>query len=426
MKRRDVIKALGASAVALPAGAYISPLNAQTSYTGKVLFSIYAAGGIDQSSWVDPRMNPAINTYATPGSRADIGVAGNIRFAPLANNAAFWQKYARHTLVLNGLDFRTIDHGAGTIAGASGRLERGYPTLAELFAFNHGRGLPMRWLNEGAVFTSPVGLVPPTPMPSAANFRSLLLPNASYGDNTFMKQGDVDKVLAARAERMRAMKSSGTLTPRKAAVADQFLAAAESRALLARVAAFMPAQIDFKYSSAHVGLIAAQAGITASVHISSGGFDTHFNHTPAVSASLTRLYDTIDFIWTTAAKLNLDRRLIVRVYTDFGRTLLTNNDGKDHYRIGSEIIMEADAPWANRVVGASGPLHQQARINRRTGQLTTSADPDAIVLTPTHVHDALRRYMNLSADARFDLQVPDRERIDLFNPSIATGYPTMT
>jgi hypothetical protein len=38
----------------------------------------------------------------------------------------------------------------------------------------------------------------------------------------------------------------------------------------------------------------------------------------------------------------------------------------------------------------------------------------------------MRRYLGIeTTDPRFDLKVPAAERIDLFNPAAATGYPTM-
>ena len=43
---------------------------------------------------------------------------------------------------------------------------------------------------------------------------------------------------------------------------------------------------------------------------------------------------------------------------DFGRTNFYNDgNGKDHWPIGSYMIMEKDAPWGNRVVGLTDELH---------------------------------------------------------------------
>jgi uncharacterized protein (DUF1501 family) len=427
MDRRDFFKLLGATGVTIPWWGYIPVAGAQaaTLYTGKVLINIHASGGIDQSSWVDPRNDPTINNYAQAGTIRPVGAAGNIRFAPIGNNATFFTAYAPHMLVINGLHSETNDHGAGTQANATGRLDMGYPTLNELHAARHGKGLPMPWLNQGG-FMNSVGLAPPTPVPNGNSFRALLTPNSASATNDFMKQQDLDKVLAARAERMAAFKANPATLPRFAGVSDQFLAASESRALLARVAQFLPATFDPNFGNAHVALIAAQAGITSTVQLSSGGFDTHSNNEQGVTNNLPRLLNMVDFIFQQATQLNMTNRIMVRVYSEFGRTALNNQNGKDHWSVGSSIILEANAPWANRVFGASGPRHQRLRINPTTGAVVADAAAPGVTITPRHVHDAMRRYLGIeTTDPRFDLKVPAAERIDLFNPAAATGYPTM-
>jgi hypothetical protein len=140
--------------------------------------------------------------------------------------------------------------------------------------------------------------------------------------------------------------------------------------------------------------------------------------------NLTRMWNMVDFIWQTAAQLNITNRLVVRVYSEFGRTALNNDNGKDHWSVGSQLIMAANEPWTNRVVGASGPRHERLRINPRTGAVDMAA---GVTVTPRHIHDAMRRYLDIeTSDPRFNLNVPAAERIDLFSPAMVTNYPTMT
>ena len=57
----------------------------------------------------------------TPGERVinhwaennEIQQAGNIPFAPFANNAAFFEKYHDRMLVINGVDAQTNSHTVG-------------------------------------------------------------------------------------------------------------------------------------------------------------------------------------------------------------------------------------------------------------------------------------------------------------------------
>ena len=100
MQRREFLKLASSCGVVIAPWALIPEAQAQT-YTGRVLINIHAGGGLDQSSWADPRETDAtVNNYAgvTPA-----GMAGNIRFAPMGNNAAFFNAHFRNMLVINGV-----------------------------------------------------------------------------------------------------------------------------------------------------------------------------------------------------------------------------------------------------------------------------------------------------------------------------------
>ena len=421
MQRRDLLKLAGACGVVIPPWALLPQASAQTGpYTGRVLVNIHADGGLDQSSWTDPREKDAsINSYAAAGTPA--GVAGNIRYAPIANNKAFFDAHFRQILVVNGVHSETNGHDEGTRAHATGRLDMGYPNLSELFAFTYGRGMPMPWLNSGG-FRVSAGLVPPTPVPDANAWRALTQPNAASANNDFMKQADLTRVQMVRAERLKALEARGDLLPRSKAVVQEFVGAADSRALLQRVTAVTPANFD-AFTQAHIGLIAAQAGITSTIQLSSGGFDAHDNIDNSYANSLPRLTNLVDYLWQKSADLGLSNRLFVRIYSEFGRTALNNGNGKDHWEVGSQVLMEANPAWGNRVFGASGAKHEQQKINLATG----AVDPAAgLVIKPRHIHAALRRYLNIeTTDPRFNLKVPANEMFDFFNPGVSTGYPNL-
>jgi Protein of unknown function (DUF1501) len=419
MDRRDFLKLVG---TVVPAWSLIPVANAQAPlYAGRILINIHASGGLDASSWTDPReKDAAMNNYAAAGTPA--GLAGTIRYAPMGNNASFFGKYYSNMLVINGVNSETNSHGDGTRTHATGRLDMGYPTMAELFAYTYGQGLPMPWLNAGAYSTS-AGLLPATAVPDQTTFRALVSPNAASATNDFMKQADLNKAFAARAERMRALQASGTLLPKESVLADQFAATGSARALMERVAGFIPATFDTPFTQAHVALIAAQAGITSTIQLASGGFDGHSQLASAYATALPRLTDLIDYIWQKSAALNLSNRIFLRIYSEFGRTPLNAGNGKDHWSVGSQVLMEAAPAWGNRVFGASGPRHEQLKINTATG----AVDPvNGAVIKPRHIHDAVRRYLGFTtSDPKFNLKVPSTENFDFFNPAASTGYPNL-
>jgi hypothetical protein len=237
-----------------------------------------------------------------------------------------------------------------------------------------------------------------------------------------MKQADLTRTQVARAERMKALQARGDLLPRSKVAVEEFLGAADSRALLQRVSQVTPAAFD-SFTQAHIALIAAQAGITSTVQLASGGFDAHSDIDASYANALPRLTNLLDYLWQKSADLGLSARLFVRVYSEFGRTALNTGNGKDHWEVGSQILMEANPTWGNRAFGASGARHAQLKINVASG----AVDPAAgIVIKPRHIHAALRRYLNIeTTDPRFNLKVPANEMFDFFNPAVGTGYPNL-
>lgn len=101
--------------------------------------------------------------------------------------------------------------------------------------------------------------------------------------------------------------------------------------------------------------------------------------------------------------------------SDFGRTPYYNADnGKDHWPIGSYIIMEEQPAWGNRVVGVTDDAHNALKIDPNTLQRD---DSSGIILYPKHVHQALRRHLGLeSFAAARQLSFGPTEDVDLFAP----------
>ena len=417
MDRRDFLKLAGAS---IPAWGMI-PIEskAQSLYTGKLLVNIHADGGISQEYFLDPReVDPTMNSYSA--ARIPAGVAGNIRFGPVAANAAFFARYFNQMLVINGVNSETNSHEDGDRCHAAGTLAMGYPNISELFASVKGASLPFPWMAGGG-FTASVGLSPAAAVPNGNTFLSTISPNTASATQDYMKTSDFKRTLAVRAERLKALEASGGLTPRGKAITAQFAAASDSRALLDRVAQVIPATFD---NQAHVALVAMQAGITTTVQLATGGFDGHGDIANSYQGALPRLTTLIDYIWTRSAQLGISDRILLRVYSEFGRTPgLNSGNGKDHHSIGSQILMEAAPAWGNRVFGAAGPRLQGLKINTATG----AVDPvNGVMITPRHIHTALRKYLGIeTTDPRYALKVPASENFDFFNPNAKTGYPNL-
>ena len=93
----------------------------------------------------------------------------------------------------------------------------------------------------------------------------------------------------------------------------------------------------------------------------------------------------------------VEQLLVVVMGSDFGRTNSYNSQrGKDHWPIGSYIIMEKNQTWTNRVVGLTDELHFPYRLDPHN---LSRNDQDGTIIYPKHVHKALRRYLGIENSA---------------------------
>ena len=155
-------------------------------------------------------------------------------------------------------------------------------------------------------------------------------------------------------------------------------------------------------------MLAFKTGVAVSAELWLGGFDTHTNHDRDHEWLLANLTRSVDYLWEYAEVHGVADRLVVVIGSDFGRTNFYNaGDGKDHWPIGSYIVMEKNQTWTNRVVGETDELHFAYRIDPRT---LRRDDQGGTILYPKHIHKALRRYLGIehSWGGFVSLQANDR------------------
>jgi hypothetical protein len=123
-----------------------------------------------------------------------------------------------------------------------------------------------------------------------------------------------------------------------------------------------------------VALAAYQAGLSVSVSVSMGGFDTHGNHD---ANHLPRLIDFVNgasFAMQEAERMGIADKVAVVMGSDFGRTPGYNNgNGKDHWPISSMMMMGPGIP-GNRVIGGTDERHNLFLIDPVTLQATGRPD----------------------------------------------------
>ena len=406
MRRRTLLKGLLAAAVAAPG--FRLPLVNAADYQGKVFVFVQADGGWDPTSFCDPKTNtrgePVINHWA---ERDDVRQAGNVLYAPFANNAAFFDKYYDRMLVVNGVDAQTNSHTTGIVHNWSGRNSEGYPTLSALLAAHYAPALTLSYLSFGG-YSRTSGLTRFTRIDHPGLLRDIADPARTQRDSKRnVNEADwnaLESYRAATAERRAAAPNLLPGEERHLAFYRSAFTPVGFDGLRAYADALPPEdeleQVeegeDFGSSlrqQAQLTVLAFKTGVAVSADMHLGGFDTHANHDADHEWLLGNLTNSVDYLWDYAEAHGVADRMVVVMGSDFGRTNFYNSvAGKDHWPIGSYVVMEKNQPWTNRVVGETDDLHVAYRIDPHT---LRRDDTGGTILYPKHVHKALRRYLGI-------------------------------
>ena len=408
MKRRTFVKGLLAPAAGAVSGFQL-PLANAADYDGKLFVFVQADGGWDPTSFCDPKTNTpgekAINHWAESG---EIRQAGNLFYADFGNNGEFFEKYYDRMLVINGVDAQTNSHSAGIVHNWSGRVSEGYPSMTALLAAHHAPGLSLSYLSFGG-FSDTASLITYTRVDGADLIRNIATPDIFRWDNSsrYLNQANWETLKTFRAANLARLAAAPQLLPRAARNRRLYGAALSPEATegLKAYANLLPPDDDLEHPEefgdmkselrrqAQLAILAFKARVAVSADLYLGGFDTHSNHDPEHNWLLGNLTDSVDYLWDLAETHEMADRLVVVMGSDFGRTNHYNVDaGKDHWPIGSFIVMEKNQTWTNRVVGETDALHFANKIHPTT---LWRDDSNGTIIHPKHVHKALRRYFGI-------------------------------
>ncbi len=409
MRRRTILKGILAGAAVAGSGLRLPFVHA-ADYTEKLFVFVQADGGWDPTSFCDPKENTpgerVINHWA---ERDEIQEAGNIAYAPFADNKAFFENHHNKMLVINGVDAQTNSHTVGVVHNWSGRAAEGYPTLTALLAAELAPLLPMAYCSFGG-YSETGGLTrytrPTGPVTSVAYPRGDADP---YYEPYFTETAwrAIEEHRATTSERLT---NADGLLPGKARHLDFYRTAMASKEGLKAYADAITAEDRIEQAvegtigndnfrselrqQAQLAVLAFKTGVAVSADLYLGGFDTHVRNDANQGWLLANLTDGVDYLWDYAEQHGVADRLFVVIGSDFGRTNFYNaDDGKDHWPIGSFVIMENNQRWTNRAVGETDGLHFAQKINPRTLERD---DANGTIIYPKHIHKALRRYLGVA------------------------------
>ena len=415
MKRRAFLSGTTALAATAMAG-FRLPLAQAADYRGKLFVFVQADGGWDPTSFCDPKANtpgePIINHWA---ENDEVRKAGNIPYAPFASNQAFFEKYHQRMLVINGVDAQTNSHTVGIVHNWSGRNSEGYPSTTALLAAQLGPNLPVSYVNFGG-YAETGGLTRYTRLDNPSLLRSIAYPrgqgewpDSPAEDSAYFTPNTWSAMERHRAATVRRLAAKEGLLPGENQRLEFFRSAFASSEGLKVFADAIPTEdtleqpVEAKIGDdtfwsqirrqAQLTVLAFKTGVSISADLWLGGFDTHTRNDAGQGWLLANLTDGVDYLWDYAEQHGIADRLFVVIGSDFGRTNFYNaDDGKDHWPIGSFVIMEKGQRWTNRAVGETDGLHFAQKINPRT---LKRDDANGTIIYPKHVHKALRRYLGI-------------------------------
>ena len=406
MRRRALLQGLLAAGAGLGAG-FRLPLVHAADYRGKLFVFVQADGGWDPTSFCDPKDNtpgePVINHWA---ERDQVRQAGRIPYAPFARNQRFFEKYHRRMLVINGVDAQTNSHTVGIVHNWSGRNSEGYPTTTALLAAHHAPDQVIAYLNFGG-YGETASLARSTRIDDVGLLRRVATPRV--GMEELFEDADWAALRAARAATDRRLASAPSLLPgderhrafhRSAFATEGLKVYADALPPESEIEAQQEHRsggVNFRSTlrrQAQLTVLAFRTGVAVSADLWLGGFDTHANHDPDHEWLLGNLADSVDYLWDYAEAHGVANRMVVVIGSDFGRTNFYNSSaGKDHWPIGSFVVMEKNQRWTGRAVGETDGLHFAQRISPRT---LRRDDRNGTIIYPKHVHKALRRYLGIA------------------------------
>ncbi len=380
---------------------------------GKLLVTLQLDGGVDVTMFCDPKTNvngePKINHWA---DRAQPEQVGNIVYAPVAKNRELFERYGADSLVVNGVDSQTNSHETGKLFNWTGINNEGQPSLSALFAAAMAPSEPLAYSVFGGLSRT-AGIIGYNRFDELSVLRGLTQPNIEpWSGESKRWQSEIARAQRSVDQEISRKMSSEGRSIREQESLGRLREARENRERLTSLADLIPAEQDIaereEFSAGGMplssnlkqqmqsALLVFESGLGVSADLSLGGFDSHEENEPIQEALLSHFYDALNFFWDTADELGLADRILLVIGSDFGRTNFINEgNGKDHWPIGSYIIMEQGAEWSNRVIGETDELHFASKIDPGT------LDPsdDGLIMTPTHIHKALREYLGVEAFA---------------------------
>ncbi len=425
MRRRDFLTFCGAAGLGFAAPVGPSSIaraaaakSELPSYDGPFYVVFNAAGGWDTTYLMDPKGVKDTNRLYQHG---EIVTQGAHRLAPNAahikaglSNEDFFKTYGDDLLVLNGLDYSVNNHSPCSRYMATGKLDSlAYPTFAALVAACNGAEVPLAFLTFGN-YSATGNLVPMARVPYLNSLNRLANADGVDGSARSPYHDDfvIDRIERALAEQMQARVSQARL-PRVERSQSMLYAAQLNSKALQRVTAYVPKNSPKERLSRQADIVLAsfKAGVCVSANLNIGQFDSHANNDRDQMKLIPEFLAGVDYLVKKSEELKIREQLVIIIQSEMARTpKYNNNNGKDHWSIGSIMFMGRGIR-GNRVIGATDEKHFLVPIHPKS--LSTDKE-NGIRVRPEHIHLALRNLAGIDQhefSKKFPLKVSEQEQL---------------
>jgi hypothetical protein len=418
MRRRDFLQWCGSAGLGLAVPVGLRAQAEPPPYEGPYYIVFNASGGWDTTYLMDPKGVGGINRLYREG---DIQTQGAHRFAPTAkhaqggmSNEAFYERYGKELLVLNGLDYSVNNHDPCSRYMATGKLDSlAFPTFAALVAACKGLQYPLAFLTFGN-YSATGNLVPMARIPYLPTLN--LVSNAdSVGgivQHPYHAKAVVDRIEEALKEQAEARAAEPRL-PRTERTQSMLYAAQLNSKILGRVAPHVPKNQSRERlaQQADIALAAFKAGLCVSANLTIGQFDSHNNNDADQMKLIPEFLAGVDAVAKRAEDLKIREKLVFVIQSEMSRTPNYNaGNGKDHWSVGSIMFM-GPGIRGNRVVGATDEKQFLVPIDPATLALDKEK---GVRVRPEHIHLALREMAGIADhpfSKQFPLEIPEAQRL---------------
>lgn len=400
MQRRDFFKLCslaGLGVVSTQFGG--APVAHAADGFGKFVVLINAGGGWDHHLFVDPKGNVPngdgwfINEGFAPD---DIPSVGNISYAPIGDNAAFFNRFGSYATVFRGVDAQTASHTTGQRVMWSGRMPDNSPCFAALLAAAHAGNKPLAFITNGGYDSTAEVKVAKTRLGGGQSLLPLLFPNDlnpdAEGTEHYHTPATAKRIGEARQARLDAMRDRQNLPVLSRSMGLLYTSRLGLDDLKA-VKEFLPDDFG-PYSNlgrqAAIALAGWKAGLCQVATMSMGGYDTHSQNDGTQETRFTTLVEGVNALVDRAEELGIADELFIIMGSEFGRTPKYNEaDGKDHWSVNANVLLDlsGEVP-GNRVIGATDEFGNFKKINPNTLEV----DANGVAMTPGHIHQWLRKF----------------------------------